>query len=88
MTAAPDIVTAADLLRRRPPPPAYPKVVSNRTGDYLVLKDRRRYRIPETPEKVLGLIDHLAGKTWADAKFLMLAIRRIAAARDWPIHPF
>lgn len=85
--AVPDLVTAAELLRKRKLP-RFPRVVSDRTGDYLVLEDRRRYRIPEDPVKALGLLDHLGSKTWADAGFLVRAIRRISAARDWPIHPF
>lgn len=82
------VVSAAELARRLPKPPKFPKVVKNRRGEFLVLADGRDYQIPESPVKTLGLLHHLSQKRGCDARFLGLAIERIAAARDWPIHPF
>jgi hypothetical protein len=65
-------------------PPEYPKVSKRGRKLFLDIKPRdgAGYRIPEDPIKVLGLLHHLSGKTWADTgEFFQLAISRIAAAR-------
>ena len=55
---------------------------------YLVLGDGRDYRIPDDPIKAMGLLHHLASKTWATREFLCEAIAVMAGEMDWPIHPF
>jgi hypothetical protein len=69
-------------------PPKFPRAVLFRGEWYLEAREGVDYRIPTDPTKCLGLVEHLAGKTWADRRFLFHAVREIARARDFHIHPF
>lgn len=66
----------------------FPKVVKRKRELLLVLDDGRQYEIPNDTIKTMGLLHHLASKTWASRRFLYYAIGRIAEARGWKIHPF
>lgn len=79
------IVRASDM---EPRFPDYPRV--HQSGQELVveLEDGREYTLPDDPLKVLGLLQHFAGKVWADRRFFLHLIGRIAQARGWVIHPF
>lgn len=81
----PIIVRASDIDTT---PPEYPKVVKRNAELFLRLEDGREYEIPSDPIKVMGLLHHFAGKTWADHGFFFCAIARIAEAQGWQIHPF
>jgi hypothetical protein len=52
---------------------------------YLVAYLGADYVIPKDPVAALGLLAHLASKTWADREFLQEAVHVIAAANDWSI---
>jgi hypothetical protein len=69
-------------------PPKYPRVVKFEGALWLEAAKDRDYKVPDHPIKVLGLLHHLAGKTWADCGFFFYAIQRIASAKGWKIHPF
>ena len=69
-------------------PPKYPKAVERNGEVFLRLEDGREYEVPDDPMKVLGLLHHLSGKTWADRSFFFHAIQRIARAKGWEIHPW
>lgn len=72
------------------PESEYPKATERGRSLFLEVKPRdgEGYRVPDDPIKVLGLLHHLAGKTWANHEFFFYAISRIAEARGWQIHPF
>lgn len=79
-----------DVQKAMGPEPLFPRVIDRKTG-LLKLEVKRglEYRIPNDPVKVLGLLDHLSWKPFAEVPgFMRLAIRRIATAKGWEIHPF
>jgi len=81
------IICLADV---HPVRPHFPRVIKDEeTGD-LVLEvfDGVEHEIPDHPIKVIGLLHHLAGKSWPDGRFFHYAIDRIARVKGWPIHPF
>jgi hypothetical protein len=55
---------------------------------WLGLEDGRDYEVPPDPVKVLGLINHLAGKSWATTDLVCDAIERIAGEGGWDIHGY
>jgi hypothetical protein len=67
-------------------PPEFPMVVRRRRKSVLRLEDGREYEIPSDPIKVMGLLHHFAGKTWANHRFFFHAIARIAQAQGWQIY--
>jgi hypothetical protein len=66
----------------------YPGVVTNKNCAWLELQDGREYSVPDDPVKFLGLVEHLARKTWVDTEFIVATIRKTADAKGWKIHPF
>ena len=64
----------------------YPRIEFSNDQYYLVTAPATDYPIPEDPIKVLGLLRHVAEKTWADGPFMHRVIEHIARIRGWDIH--
>ena len=79
------IVRASDvkLVYRR-----HPRVVTKRDEMFLEVFPGRSYRVPDDPHRFMGLMSHLAMKTWASGALISDAIERVAQAKGWLIHPF
>lgn len=66
-------------------PPEFPRISGKGRDMTLEVEAGRHYDVPETPLEFLGLVRHLAKKTWVDREFIRLAIARVALARDWKL---